>query len=164
MDRLNRDVFVAVVLLLFCGVMFWASFDIRHPDYGMLPPSAWPRVILAAMSLLSFIYLVQSLRRGSDGPDAYPGEPKTVLGWLAYWRNPIICFALFAAYLGLIPWIGMLLSGLLFVFVLTTVLGGWRPRQLLLHAAVSVVCVGGMWALFTYGLHVILPSGEWTGI
>ena len=164
MVRLNRDVFVAVVLLLFCGVMFWGSFAIKHPDYGMLPPSAWPQVILSVLSLLSLAYLVRSIRRGPDAPDTYPGEPRTLAGWLAYWRNPILCFVLFAGYLLLIPPLGMLIAGLLFVFALLSVLGGVGPRQLVLHAGVALVCVGGMWALFTYALHVILPTGDLTGI
>ncbi|MCF3628768.1 tripartite tricarboxylate transporter TctB family protein [Thalassospiraceae bacterium LMO-SO8] len=163
MDRLNRDVYVAVVLLLFCGVMFWASMDIREPDYGMLPPSAWPRVILGVLSLLSVVYLVQSLRRGADGPDAHAGEPDTISGWLSYWRNPIACFVLFACYLAAIPWFGMLISGVAFVFALLTVLGGAEPRKLALHAGISLVTVGGMWSLFTYALRVLLPRGEWTG-
>ncbi|MEQ9557257.1 MAG: tripartite tricarboxylate transporter TctB family protein [Rhodospirillales bacterium] len=163
MDRLNRDVYVAVVLLLFCGVMFWASLDIREPDYGMLPPSAWPRVILGVLSFLGVIYLVQSLRRGADGPDAHAGQPGTLIGWLSYWRNPIACFALFACYLAAIPWFGMLISGVAFVFALLTVLGGAGPRQLAFHAAVALVTVGGMWSLFTYALNVLLPRGEWTG-
>ena len=39
MGRLNRDAVIAMVLLVFCGVFFWASFDIRQPDYGVLLPS-----------------------------------------------------------------------------------------------------------------------------
>ena len=37
----NRDTITAIVLLLLCGVLFWVSFDIRSPDYGILLPSAW---------------------------------------------------------------------------------------------------------------------------
>ena len=66
MDRLNRDVYIAVVLLVLCGVLFWATFDIREPGYGMLLPSAWPRTILVALTILSLLYLFQSLRRGPD--------------------------------------------------------------------------------------------------
>ncbi len=61
MERLNRDVVIAIVLLVFCGVFFWASFDIRQPDYGVLMPSTWPRVILAVMAFLSMVSLFQSL-------------------------------------------------------------------------------------------------------
>ncbi|RME96082.1 MAG: tripartite tricarboxylate transporter TctB family protein [Alphaproteobacteria bacterium] len=161
MNGLNRDSWIALFLLLFTGFMFWASFDIREPDYGVLPPSAWPRVILAALAILSFIYLIQSLRSGAAGEEGgEEGEPETLRDYLVYWRNPILCFVLFAGYLILLPILGMLLDGILFVFLLQCVLGGWQPRQLLLHAAVAVIAVGGMWSIFTFGLHVILPPGE----
>ena len=69
MERVNRDVVIAILLLVFCGVFFWASFDIRQPDYGTLMPSTWPRVIIALLALLSVIYLVQSLKPGIDEAD-----------------------------------------------------------------------------------------------
>ncbi len=160
MDRLNRDVYLAVFLLFFCGFMFWASFDIRVPDYGVLAPSTWPQIILAVLSLLSLIYLVQSLRAGPAAPES-DGEaaPKGIGGYLRYWRNPIICFALFAAYLALLPILGMLADGILFVFVLLCALGGWSPRMMLIHAAIAIIAVAGMWCVFTFGLNVLLPTG-----
>ncbi len=160
MRYMNRDAWLAVFLLLFTGFMFWASFDIREPDYGVLAPSVWPRVILALFGFLSVIFLVQSLRAGPGA--AVEGEedrPSSVKGYLAYWRNPIICFGLFAAYLALLPVLGMLLDGMAFVFVLLCALGGWSARDMAIHAAVAVVTVGGMWSLFTFGLNVLLPTG-----
>jgi hypothetical protein len=53
----------------------------------------------------------------------------------------------------------MLLDGIVFVFALLCALGGWSPRQMALHAAVAVFSVGGMWSVFTFGLHVFLPTG-----
>ena len=162
MGRVNRDVIIAIVLLVLCGVFFWASFDIRVPDYGQLKPSTWPRVIIGLLSILSLIYLIQSLRRGSD-PDptakVIEDAPDSLMGWVAYWRNPIWCFILFFAYLATLPYLGMLIGGVTFVFVLLGVLGGWRKERLLIHAVVALLSVGGMWSLFTYGLGVILPRG-----
>lgn len=160
MRRLNRDAWVAIVLLLFTGIMYWASFDIRSPDYGVLPPSAWPRIILIAFGFLSLVYLVQSLRSGPEAPDGSEVKLEGLKQHLAYWRNPIICFALFAAYLALMPLLGMLLGGIAFVFCLLCALGGWSPRDLALHAAVAAIAVGGMWSLFTFGLNVLLPTGK----
>lgn len=161
MNRLNRDAWVAIFLLLFTGFMFWASFDIREPDYGVLAPSAWPRVILAALGMLSLVYLIQSLRAGSDSEEVEEEDlPDSLFGYLSYWRNPIICFLLFAAYLALLPILGMLLDGILFVFVLMCALGGWSLRNIALHAVVSIIAVGGMWSLFTFGLNVLLPTGK----
>ena len=160
MARLNRDTIVAIVLLLGCGVFFWASFDIRHPDYGVLAPSTWPRVILGALTLLSFIYLLQSIKAGDQVQENDPDREPGMAGFFSYWRNPIICFAAFFAFLITLPVLGMLIGGVSFVFVLMTLLGGWGPKQLLVHALVALLTVGSMWSLFTFGLDVMLPTGE----
>ena len=166
MGRLNRDAVIAIVLLMACGIFFWSTFSIRTPDYGQLKPSTWPRVIIATLALLSTIYLVQSLRRGpaaedelkkeDDGPAREPG----LIGWILYWRNPLWCFGLFFVYLLTLPVLGSLIGGVLFVFTLMGVLGGWSPKNLLQHAALALISVGGMWVIFTFGLEVILPPGE----
>ena len=163
MTRVNRDTVVAVVLLLACAVFATATFEIREPDYGQLSPATWPRVVVGILTVLSVIYLVQSIRKGvpeATGDEAGFGG---VAGFLAHWRNVFWCFALFLAYLLTMPYLGMLIGGLAFVFLLLNALGGWGPKQLILHGIIAVVAVGGMWALFTFGLHVLLPPGEILG-
>ena len=162
MTRVNRDTVVAILLLVGCGILLNASFDIREPDYGQLSPAAWPRTIVGVITLLSLIYLVQSIRRGV--PEE-PGEKVTRgLGeWIAHWRNVFFVFALFLAYLVALPWLGMLVGGVAFVFLLLNALGGWSPNRLALHAVIAGVSVGGMWSVFTYGLGVLLPRGELFG-
>lgn len=169
MTRVNRDLVAAIALLVITGVFFVASFDIREPDYGQLGPAVWPRIILGILGVLSLVYLVQTLRRGpSDEAGAdnsqSPTEADGATSGSGSWRNVAWCFALFLAYLLALPWLGMLLSGMLFVFLLLTVLGGWTPRLLALHGVIALGTVGGMWALFTYGLGVLLPTGDLTGI
>ncbi len=160
MDRMNRDAAVAIALLIMCGIFFWASFDIRQPDYGVLMPSTWPRIILAILTGLSLVYLFQSLTRPEEtAEDNGSAREPGFMGWLSYWRNPLWCFALFFAYLLTLPVLGMLIGGISFVFLLLGVLGGWEPRKLALHSAIAVLSVGSMWALFTFGLGVILPPG-----
>ncbi len=155
----NRDTISAIVLLLICGGLAWASLDIREPDYGQLSPATWPRIIVGAMSVLCLIYLFQSLRQGPDPKN--PDAPKTVRAFLGYWKNVIWCFVMFAIYLIAIPWVGLLVAGIGFVFLLLTALGGVRLAWL--HALLATIVVGGMWAFFTFGLNVFLPRGEWTG-
>ena len=160
MQRLSHDAVIAILLLVFCGVLFWSSFDIRQPDYGVLMPSTWPRVIIGVLSFLSLIYLVKSLRGGPEV--ATTGKPEREPGfwsWINYWRNPLWCFFLFFLYLLSLPVLGMLIGGITFVFVLQGVLGGWDRKNLVLHAVVAVLAVGGMWSLFTFGLGVLLPPG-----
>jgi hypothetical protein len=159
----NRDTVIAIALLMACGVLLVASFDIREPDYGVLSPATWPRVIIAILIVLTLIYLVQSIRRRV--PDAPPEAdgPWSIAEFVAYWRNVFWVFALFLVYLLSMPYLGMLIGGLAFVFLLLNALGGWQPKQLVLHGIIALVTVGGMWSLFTFGLRVILPPGEILG-
>ncbi len=162
MERLNKDSAVAIFLLVICGVFFAASFDIRVPTYGVLLPSTWPRAIIAALGVLSLIYLFQSLTNPQEiSEDEEAASPQPGFsGWLAYWKNPIWCFVLFFAYLFTLPVFGMLISGIGFVFLLLNVLGGWSARNLVFHAIVAIGCIGAMWSLFTYGLGVLLPPSD----
>ena len=168
MGRLNQDTIIALCLLLISGALMVASFDIKEPDYGQLSPAAWPRTIVAALGLLSLLYLFQAATAArADLPEtddtAEPSEAKVEPGGVArffgYWRNVIWCFSLFLGYLLALPIVGMLIGGVTFAFLLMNALGGWQPRQLLLHAAIALIAVGGMWALFTFGLKVPLPPG-----
>ena len=162
MTRVNRDTVVAILLLVGCGVLLNASFDIREPDYGQLSPATWPRTVVGVLAFLSLIYLVQSVRRGvpsapTEKVTRSPGD------WIAQWRNVFFVFALFLAYLVALPWLGMLVGGVAFVFLLLNALGGWSPGRLALHAVIAGVSVGGMWSVFTFGLGVLLPRGELFG-
>ncbi len=170
MRRLNQDTIIALCLLLISGALMVTSFDIREPDYGQLSPATWPRVIVVALGVLSIVYLIQSLAGAPAGVDlpetgdmAEPHEgevePAGAARFFGYWRNVIWCFVLFFGYLLVLPYVGMLIGGVTFAFLLMSALGGWAPRQLLVHAAVAIVAVGGMWMLFTFGLKVPLPAG-----
>ena len=107
-------------------------------------------------------YRVQATRRG--GPDEAGEEVGLGFGaWIAHWRNVFWVFALFLAYLLALPWLGMLVGGMAFVFLLLNALGGWSPDKLALHAVIAVVSIGGMWSIFTFGLGVLLPRGDLFG-
>ena len=146
--------------MVFCGIFFWASFSIREPDYGVLTPSAWPRVVLVAVSVLTVLYFVQSIRRTRTFDDSSSTAGKGLKHWFSIWQNPIWCFVLFFGYVASLPVLGMLIGGVTFVFLLQCVLGGWSPRNLVVHALVALATVGGMWCIFTFGLGVLLPPGE----
>ncbi len=154
----NRDTVIAILLLLLCGLFIWASFDIRQPDYGILGPAAWPRAVLAVLTFFCLIYLFQSLRAGPGAKG--DSEAAGLRGWFSRYRNPLWCYGIYLAFLVTLPYLGALIGGIALVFALLTVLGGFKPRQLLLHAVVASLSMGAMWALFTFGLRVILPQGE----
>lgn len=154
MKAINRDTIVAIFLLLFCGAFYAASFQIEKTTYATIGAEVWPSLILALLFVLSAIYLFQSVRQG-PGDEARPEA-----GFLARYRNAILCYVLFLAFLLTLDVLGMLLGGIAFVFLTLSVLGERTPRQLGIHAIVAVVSVGAMWAIFNFALRVILPEGE----
>ena len=164
MKRLNRDTMVAALLLVMCGVFLYSSGSIKTPEFeklapGQMDPSFWPRLILAGLVIMCGIYLVQSLLA-----PAVPREGRGgLMGWYRRYRNPIWCYAAFLAFLLLLPVLGMLAAGALFVFGLMTLLGGRDSVALRHHALVTLGTVGGMWLIFACGLEVQLPRGEITG-
>ena len=115
---------------------------------------------MIVLSVLSLLYFIQSIR----SPKAVEDRPSTVekgfKGWFLMWQNPIWCFVLFFGYVASLPVLGMLIGGIAFVFLLLCVLGGWSFRNLLVHALIAGISVGGMWSIFTFGLGVLLPAGE----
>ena len=157
---LNRDSLVALCLIMLSGGLMLASFEIREPDYGVLSPAAWPRLIIIILGVLSVIYLLQSIRMPKEAKDAAPR--KSIGEFILYWRNVIAVFSIFALYLITLPYLGMLIGNILFSFILLTVLGGWRA--ILMHLLVALGASGGMWLLFTYVLEVFLPRGSLTGL
>ena len=155
----NRDSVVALCLIMASGGLMVASFDIREPDYGVLSPAAWPRLIIIIMGVLSVLYFVQSLRMAKT--DTSSTQKKNLVEFMDYWRNVFSVFIIFAAYLLALPLLGMLIGNIAFSFVLLSVLGGWRP--FIMHGLIAIGTSGGMWLLFTYALEVFLPRGSLTG-
>jgi len=150
---INRDTAVAVFLLLFSGVFYAASFQIEQTSYATIGAEVWPRLILAVLFVLSTVYLFQSVRMGGGK------AAKQEAGFFARYRNAILCYGLFLAFLLTLDIFGMLLGGIAFVFLALSVLGERTPKQLAIHAGVAVVSVGAMWSIFTFALRVILPEG-----
>ena len=57
----NRDTIAALCLILASGgAVLSASLEIREPDYGVLSPTTWPRLIIFILGLLSLIYFLSS--------------------------------------------------------------------------------------------------------
>jgi putative tricarboxylic transport membrane protein len=154
--RLNRDCVVAAVLLIVAGVFYWDTFLWRRtPAYSTMASSVWPRFTLAVFAALCAIYLVRSLVAGAVG-----GVRESFAGWIAYYRNPLWCYGLFLLFLISIPYIGMLIGGVLFVWAMQAAVGERSMRVQWRHALIAIGSVGFMWLVFTYAIGVILPEGR----
>ena len=165
MGKFSRDTIVSIVLLLFCGFLIRAGFLIRDPQFGELPPAAWPQAVSYVLTVFCLIYFVQSILANrvdiaAAGSDTSRVRHTGIGDWLRYYSNPIACFFLYFVFLYTLPFFGTLIGGTLLVFALLSLLGGVAPKKLVLHAVIAVISVGAMWSLFTFGLRVLLPRGE----
>ena len=156
MRPVNSDSVVAALLLAFCGIMWNATYAIEITPYQSMQSSVWPRVILVGLGLSSACLLFKGAAAprpaaaGNDGP----------AGWLRRYRNALVVYAVFLGFLVTLDVLGMLIGGTLFVFLTLTLLGEPSLSRVPAHLSTAVVSIGMMWAIFTFGLRVILPEGE----
>ena len=156
MRSLNRDVYIALLLLGITCLYFWETSNIPDPGYASLGSDVWPRVILAPLFVLCVAYLIQSLRRGrTEG-----GEPFRFGVFFARYRNPVLCFVIFFGFLLVIDFLGMLIAGIIVTFLLLSAIGDRTPKAIMMHVLVSVISVGLVWSLFTFVLRLYMPEGE----
>ncbi|WP_323797246.1 tripartite tricarboxylate transporter TctB family protein [Nisaea sp.] len=156
MARLNRDTLIALLLLVFCGVMISASLEIEETNYGTMQSSVWPQVVLGVLTVFCLAMLGQSVLK----PSVVKTENGAGSGGLGRYRNAITVYVLFFLFLVTLPYLGMLLGGIGFVFLALTLLGEPELKRVPLHLAVAIGTVGLMWSIFTFGLGVLLPDGE----
>jgi tripartite tricarboxylate transporter TctB family protein len=154
--RLNRDTLIALLLLVFCGVMISASLDIEETNYGTMQSSVWPQVVLGVLTVFCLAMLGQSVLK----PSVVKTENGAGSSGLGRYRNAITVYVLFFLFLVTLPYLGMLLGGIGFVFLALTLLGEPELKRVPLHLAVAIGTVGLMWSIFTFGLGVLLPDGE----
>ncbi|MGH6792821.1 MAG: tripartite tricarboxylate transporter TctB family protein [Methyloceanibacter sp.] len=153
--RLNTDALIAVLLLVACAELFRQTFHFRVPPFATMDSAVWPRLIIGSLAILCLVYLIQSFRPAAPDADA----EKTTDAKPFSHRNAIICFILFVLFAATLPYLGMLLGGMAFVFLMQELMGPRDMRSRLTHLAVAAISVGGMWAVFTFALRVILPEG-----
>lgn len=157
MRLFNSDSIVAVLLLAFCGIMWNATYAIEVTTYQSMQPSVWPRVILVGLVLSSACLLVRGAAAPATGSS---GDARRPAGWLHRYRNALFVYAVFLGFLLTLDVLGMLIGGTLFVFLALTLLGQPSLSRVPAHLVTAVVSIGAMWAIFTFGLRVILPEGE----
>jgi putative tricarboxylic transport membrane protein len=156
--NINKDTIVAIFLLLFCGIMINNSFEIEDPGYQGMKASFWPTVILCLLSVMCLVMLIKSVVYKTDNNlDAIDENTSNIF---FKFKNALICFFMFVLFLTFLDYLGMLIGGILFVFGLLTLLGGTSLKKLFNHFIISIITIGIMLSIFTFGLKVILPEGE----
>jgi hypothetical protein len=158
MRRLNPDALIGGVLLVLCVELFRETYNFRIPPFATMSTGTWPRFVLVLLAVLSVALIAQALLQPRSEPPIDSPLPTATASWMSH-RNALICFGLFAVFLVTLPWLGMLLGGVAFVFLMQELMGPRDAKSRVIHLAISIIAVGGMWAVFTFALRVILPEG-----
>lgn len=161
---MNRDFWTSLFLLFLSFVLYRESTFIEDIDYGSMKADVWPTFLVMLLIVLSISMLVKSVieyqqatqSSTQDNENAEQTDPVTGWTWLL---NPMIVFVLFFLFLITLDYLGMLIGGVFFTFITMTLLGQISWRTVPIYFAISVISISGMWAIFTFGLRVMLPEG-----
>ena len=156
--NIKKDTIVAISLLLFCGIMINSSFDIEDPGYQGMKASFWPTIVLCLLSIMCLVMLIKSVV--TEAENNLNSNDTNLTNIFFKFKNASICFLMFVLFLAFLDYLGMLIGGVLFVFGLLTMLGGFELKKIINHFIISIITIGIMWSIFTFGLKVILPEGE----
>ena len=143
---------VAVGVLALGGAIFGGSFDLpTGGGYAQVGPGVVPRIVGAGILLLGAMLVREALTGGFRGVDE-EAEAKLPLDWISFaWVTAgIFAYGLLVERLGFI-----IASAVLFVFVARS----FASRRWALNAVVGLVLAAAIFAIFTYGLGLMLPAG-----
>ena len=161
----NRDSLAGLAILGVCAVAWWLTtgFDQVPAILSQnVPPTFFPRLVIATAALLGGLLLAGGIRRRSvgladratAGDSSTAGEEAggTALPPPVFWATA----GLIAAAGVLIPLVGTLLTLSLVAIVLPLL---WGERRFRLVAALALGLPGGIYVVFTFALGVRFPVG-----
>jgi len=120
-------------------------------------PAFMPNLTLGLLAVLSFMLVVQGVRR----PGAHPArQALSLAGRISKYRNILYSFGLFFLLAWLFPVLGFVLTSFLFLLLLQVAIGPkeWAKAPFYLGVSVGVTLV--LFLIFRCMLLVILPESE----
>ena len=157
MTNNKSDLIIAIFLLCFSCIMINDASNIRDLGFEGMKADAWPRVVLWMLVVMSSVMLGKSYFQFKTENHK---DNSTFKINFSKFKNALLCFGMFIFFLSTLDYLGMLLGGIVFVFGLLTLLGGFSMKLGIKHLSISVLSIGFMWMVFTFGLRVMLPEGE----
>jgi putative tricarboxylic transport membrane protein len=148
----SRDGVAGLVCLAGALLLLGLSVGLPQPALVPIGPAFYPRILFVIAAVLSAALVVADLRR-RERPAVVPVR----------FRLVILTFAIFSAYVVLLPLLGYRLATLLFIAVLQSVIEPPRPGRWWLVATVAIGTAAVTYYVFEYYLSVLLPRGRLTG-
>ena len=146
------QVAVAAGVLALGAAVLWGSFHLpTGGGYAQVGPGVVPRIVGAGLLVLGALLAREVLTGGFRGVDEQ-AEARLPIDWPAFaWVTAGIF-----AYGALVEWLGFVPSSMiLFVMVARS----FGSRRWLLNVVVGLVLASFIFAVFNYGLGLMLPPG-----
>lgn len=143
----HQDSLIGVCLIAFCAFVLWLTtgFDEVPPMLSQnVPPTFFPRLVLAIIALLSVLLILQGLRKERDVNERV--EPAV------YVTAAIIAVAGI-----LLSYAGTFLTLFLIAIVLPI---AWGERRLHFVGGLAICLPAAVYLVFTLALGVRFPSGR----
>ena len=143
---------VAAGVLALGGAVLWGSFHLpTGGGYAQVGPGVVPRIVGAGLLVLGALLAGQVFTGGFRGIDE-EAEARLPIDWRAFaWITAGI-----VAYGLLVERLGFVLSS---VILFSMVARSFGSRRWLLNAAVGLALASFIFAVFNYGLGLMLPPG-----
>ena len=178
---MGRDGYTGLVVLAASLVLFWATLGLeRHP---MVPvgPAFYPRIVLGVTALMAVMLVVFDVWRARKSGSGRSLPSSAVVGGRSdeamqrvapakaaarvrpNYALVASAFAVFTAYVVMLPYLGFRPATLLFLLAMQVTLEWPRARRR--WVAVGLIAIVATFAIhyvFEQYLHVLLPRGRWT--
>jgi hypothetical protein len=159
--RLGRDGIAGLIGLAVSLVLLPLSFGLPKLPIVPIGPGFYPAIVLAFMAVTSAVLVIQDIvaqrRAAGPAPSEPAAGPRRAYGLVA------AAFAVVAAYIVLLPYLGFRIGTALFVATFQFVLE--RPATLyrwLILFAIAIATSLITYLVFDTYLSVLLPRGRWT--
>jgi putative tricarboxylic transport membrane protein len=158
---LGRDGIAGLILLAISLVLLVQSFSLPYLPLVPVGPGFYPRIVLSFMALASSSLVLQDwLTQRRMRARVATSRPRPHRNY----RLVAVLFAIVAAYILLLPFLGFRIGTVLFVAAVQAALEWPRTvREWLVLAAIALGTVVATYLVFERYLLVLLPRGSWTG-
>ena len=154
------EIVLGAFCLAFFTFMFYEALELRSLGrFGEVGSGFWPMLSLGMTIILSLIWLVTNLRNYSRQQGKPAGEPPAPAERLEAWRRRrkiALCSLCLLAYIVILPWIGFILSTVLFILAFVLALEEKRKSVLIVSPLMITAAVIIIFAKF---ITIPLPKG-----
>lgn len=160
---MTRDGVAGLVCLALSIGMLVLTRGLAQSSLVPIGPDFYPRIVLTIMAVLSAMMVAFDLWRpkSTAAPATAGAEPAPEK---RNYRLVGVTFAVFAAYVVLLPLLGYRLSTFIFMAALQLVFERPRSARRWIVLLVSALVTAALtYTVFEHYLSVLLPRGRWTG-